>query len=74
MSTLSRFHRMSFWLKHHLIQVPLSLLSQLALVSMMIRYRVWKTPVRTLIARAKSAGALGVEAPRVAVVGARRFR
>ena len=73
MSTLSRFHRVNFWLKHHLVLVPLSLLSQLAVAALMVRYRVWKTPVRTLLARAKSAEALALEAPSVAVAG-RRFR
>jgi len=72
-STLSRFHRVNFWLKHHLILVPQSLLAQVTLAVMMIRYRVWKTPVRTLLARAKSADAL-VETPSVAIAGARRFR
>ena len=74
MSTLSRFHRVNFWLKHHLVLVPMSLLSQVMLAAIMVRYRIWKTPVRTLLARAKSADALGVAAPSVAVAGARRFR
>ncbi len=74
MSTLSRFHRVNFWFKHHLILVPQSLLAQVMLAAMMVRYRVWKTPVRTLLARAKSADALGVETPSVAIAGARRFR
>lgn len=54
-SSLSSLRRLNLWFHHWVILTPLSLASQLSVAACMVRYRIWRTPQRVLLARSRIA-------------------